>query len=242
MKKICMIFLLFMIISISTLTIYTIKNKAIKEEGAFNTIKNIEKYSSNITQNEYNEIYNIKLNGKRHKLKNTYNVVFQEKIANISLTIYLDGKKITSLNLQNNYKASSTEEIFNNDEPIDLLIEKKDIKIINSDKDYLSILIKTNIDKYKEEYIIINDLGKIILDNILRYESNFNYFNESEENVNIFYDQEKPIQAKIENNKIYSLEKIENKNSLIFEEYIYTLKDNKFKKETINTYKNIYTK
>ena len=242
MKKVCLLILFIILIGIISLTIYTLTHQDIKGDKVMHNVKEIEKASTNMTENELSEIYNIELNGKRHRLKNTYRVTFDNKIAKINLTLYLDGFELLSMDIENNFKATKIEEIFNENIENKFKIEKTDIEIIKEDKDYLLISLKSNIDNYKEEYIVLNEEGKILLDNILVYEENNYYVDSNGEELAIFYDDEIQLQAKIEDNKIYSLKKIVKEDSVTFEEYVYTIKKNKVKKELINTYDNIKLK
>lgn len=242
MKKVCLLILFIILIGIISLTIYTLTHQDIKSDKVMHNVKEIEKASTNMTENELSEIYNIELNGKRHRLKNTYRVTFDNKIAKINLTLYLDGFELLSMDIENNFKATKIEEIFNENIENKFKIEKTDIEIIKEDKDYLLISLKSNIDNYKEEYIVLNEEGKILLDNILVYEENNYYVDSNGEELAIFYDDEIQLQAKIEDNKIYSLKKIVKEDSVTFEEYVYTIKKNKVKKELINTYDNIKLK
>lgn len=242
MKKVCLLILFIILTGIISLTIYTLTHQDIKGDKVMHNVKEIEKASTNMTENELSEIYNIELNGKRHRLKNTYRVTFDNKIAKINLTLYLDGFELLSMDIESNFKATKIEEIFNENIENKFKIEKTDIEIIKGDKDYLLILLKSNIDNYKEEYIVLNEEGKILLDNILVYEENNYYVDSNGEELAIFYDDEIQLQAKIEDNKIYSLKKIVKEDSITFEEYVYTIKKNKVKKELINTYENIKLK
>lgn len=239
MKKISLIILIFMLGAITCITIYTLLNKNVKGEVISNRVKDIEKASTNITENELSEVYNIELNGKRHRLKTNYRVTFQDKLANINLTIYLDGFEIFNKDIENNIKATKIEEIFNKENNNKLIIETNDLSIIKEDKDYLAILVKSSIENFKEEYIIINSKGKILLKDILAYEENIHFVDENDNELTIFYDETKQLQAKIEDKKIYSLQKKEKENDICFEEYIYTIKNDTIKKELTNTYNNI---
>src|SRR5699024_11108393 len=117
----------------------------------------------------------------------------------------------------------------------ELLIKESNLKIINSDKDYLLVEVFTNIDSLKGEYFIWNASRKAILENVLVYDEALEYSNITDEDFDIFYADDKQVLAKIEDNHIYALEEKEEEN-LILEEYIYTIKSDKAEKELINTY------
>ena len=59
MKKTCLIILVIALIGITTITIYTLANQEIKGTQEIKKTKSIEKASSNLTENELNEIYNV---------------------------------------------------------------------------------------------------------------------------------------------------------------------------------------
>ena len=235
MKKISLFVLIIILFGIATLTTYTLMHQDIKEEETIRKVKSIEKATSNMTSNELSEIYNIELDGKRHKLKWDYHVKFAKNEASINLILYLDGFEILNEEIENDFKAKSIEEIFSNDTNNELTIEESNIKIINSDKDYLLVEVYSNIDSLKGEYFVWNSKRDTILEHVLVYDEALEYSNITEEELNIFYADDKQVLAKIEDNSIYTLEEKEEEN-LILEEYIYTIKDDKAEKELINTY------
>ena len=236
MKKISLLFILIIVlVGITTLTTYTLMHQDIKGEETIKKIKSIEKATSNMTSNELSEIYNIELDGKRHKLKCVYRVNFEKKEASINLVLYLDGFEILNKEIEDNFKAEKIEEIFNDESDNELLIKESNLKIINSDKDYLLVEVFSNIDSLKGEYFIWNANRKAILENVLVYDEALEYSNITDEDFDIFYADDKQVLAKIEDNHIYALEEKEEDN-LILEEYIYTIKNDKAQKELINTY------
>lgn len=235
MKKVSLFVLIIILFGIVALTTYTLMHQDIKGEETIRKVKSIEKATSNMTSNELSEIYNVELDGKRHKLKCVYHVSFSKNEASINLVLYLDGFEILNEEIEDNFKAKSIEEIFNNDTNNELTIEESNIKIINSDKDYLLVEVLSNIDSLKGEYFVWNAKRENILEHILVYDETLEYSNITDEEFNIFYADDKQVLAKIDDNSIYALEEKEGEN-LILEEYIYTIKDNKAKKELINTY------
>ena len=93
----------------------------------------------------------------------------------------------------------------------------------------------SDIENSKEEYYVWNVNRDSILKNIIVYDESRNYTSTIEEPLNMFYDSERQILAKVEDNRIYALEEKEEDN-LILEEYIYTIKSDKAQKELVNTY------
>lgn len=235
MKKISLLILLIVLFGITTLTTYTLMHQDIKEEETIRKIKSIEKATSNMTSNELSEIYNVELDGKRHKLKCVYHVSFAKNEASINLILYLDGFEILNEEIEDNFKAKSIEEIFDNDINNELTIEESNIKIINSDKDYLLVEVFSNIDSLRGEYFIWNTKRDAILEHILVYDEDLQYKNVTDEELNAFYGEDKQILAKIEDSSIYALEEKEEEN-FILEEHIYTIEDDKVEKKLINTY------
>ena len=233
MKKISISILIIALIGISTLTVYTLTHQNVKGDQVIRKVKSIEKATSNMTENELSETYNVELNGKRHRLKCVYLVVFEKKEVKINLTLYLDGFEIYNKDIENNSKAKTIEEVF--EENSNLRIEEANIQIIESDKDYLLIDMITNLKDEKEEYFVWNDKRNVVLENILVYDQTLKYDYETEEE-NIFYDEEKQVLAKIEDNTIFALEEKEEEDTTILEEYKYTIKNNKAEKELINRY------
>ena len=243
MKKASLVILIIFTLGIMTLTIYTLTHQEIKGSQEIRKTKSIEKASSNMTTNELNEIYNIELNGKRHRLKCNYYVTFEDNIATVDLTLYLDGFEILNKELAQNVEAEQIEEIFDSEGEMDYLrIKEENITILKTDEDYLLLNIYSNIDSVKEEYFVWNTNKEPILENILVYDEAINYASTSDEELNIFYDENRQVLAKIEDNEIYALEQKENEDNLIIEEYLYTIKNNKVDKEKINTYENIEIK
>lgn len=236
MKKISFIVLIIILGSIITLTVYTLTHQNIKGAQEIIKTKSIEKASTNMTENELSEIYNIQLNGKRHKLKSNYRVTFEKKYAKINLTLYLDGREILSMKVDDKFEADTIDEIFENQNE-NIKIDKENIQIMkDKETDYLLISIYSNIEGEKEEYFVWNDEGKILLENILIYDEHKEYQSVDEEELTIFYDENTQRLAKFEDNSIYALEEKETEENLLLEEYCYTIKKGKVDKELLNTY------
>lgn len=240
MKKIWIAILLLVLAGITTLTVYTLNHMDILGSERVIKVKSIEKASTNMTRNELSEIFNIQLNGKRHKLKFNYYVDFEDT-TNINLVVYLDGDVLLEKELITNLKEKEIAEVFNNETVDELRIKESNLKIMKSeDQDFILVDIYTNLDHLKEEYYIWSDEGKVLLEDLLVFDNSLDFT--YKEDRNIFYDDEQQLLAKIEDNTIYSLELKEKEDSYIFEEYEYKIKDNKMTKELINTYENIKVK
>ena len=240
MKKIWIVILLLVLAGITTLTVYTLTHMDILGSERVIKVKSIEKASTNMTRNELSEIFNIQLNGKRHKLKFNYYVDFEDT-TNINLVVYLDGDVLLEKELITNLKEKEIAEVFNNETVDELRIKESNLKIMKSeDQDFILVDIYTNLERLKEEYYIWNDEGEILLEGLLAFDNSLDFT--YEEDTKIFYDDEQELLAKIEDNTIYSLELKEQEDMYIFEEYEYKIENDKITKELINTYENIKVK
>lgn len=240
MKKIWIVILLLVLAGITTLTVYTLTHMDILGSERVIKVKSIEKASTNMTRNELSEIFNIQLNGKRHKLKFNYYVDFEDT-TNINLVVYLDGDVLLEKELITDLKEKEIAEVFNNETVDELRIKESNLKIMKSeDQDFILVDIYTNLERLKEEYYIWNDEGEILLEGLLAFDNSLDLT--YEEDTNIFYDDEQELLAKIEDNTIYSLELKEQEDMYIFEEYEYKIENDKITKELINTYENIKVK
>lgn len=239
MKKTCLIILVIALIGITTITIYTLANQEIKGTQEIKKTKSIEKASSNLTENELNEIYNVELNGKRHRLKSNYRVVLEDKFAKITLTLYLDGFEIHTQDIMTNLDLKEIEKNFQDQINNFETISEENIKIIKTDQDYLAVSITSNIENLKEEYFIWTSSGDNLLKNVVIYDEGTKYVGTTEEALDIFYDDEKEIMAKIEDNEIYAIERADVDDTIVLEEKVYTLKKVKVEEKKLNTYENI---
>lgn len=239
MKKTCLIILVIALIGITTITIYTLANQEIKGTQEIKKTKSIEKASSNLTENELNEIYNVELNGKRHRLKSNYRVVLEDKFAKITLTLYLDGFEIHTQDIMTNLDLKEIEKNFQDQINNFETISEENIKIIKTDQDYLAVSITSNIENLKEEYFIWTSSGDNLLKNVVIYDEGTKYVSTTEEALDIFYDDEKEIMAKIEDNEIYAIERADVDDTIVLEEKVYTLKKVKVEEKKLNTYENI---
>ena len=235
MKKISLFILIIILIGITSVTVYTLTHRTITGTQTIRKVKSIEKATSNMTENELSEIYNIELNGKRHKLKCVYHADFNNKTAIINLILYLDGFEIFNEEIENDAKAKNIEEIFA-EENNDIRIDETNLKIMQSDKDYLLVEITSNIENTKQEYFVWNEKREAIIEHVLVHTEEYIYSSLDEEELNIFYDEKKQMLAKIDDNILYVLEEKSEEEQTYLEEYIYTINEDKAEKELINTY------
>ena len=232
MRKVSIVIFTVFTIAITALTIYTLTNKKIEGTQEIIKIKTIEKASSNMTEKELSEVFNIELNGKRHRLKSNYRLSNEEEQTSLMLTLYLDGFEILTKEILSNTKEGSIDEIFTEEENV-LLIDEDDIHVIKEDQDYLLVSIDSDIDGLKEKYFVWTVTRKSILDSILVYDEKIEF---ASEESNIFYDEDATVLAKVEDNTIYVLEPLETEEGLVLEEYTYNIKNEEATKELINTY------
>lgn len=231
--------LIIFIIAITTFTVYTLTHKEIKDTQTITKTKTIEKATSNMTDTELNETYNIQINGKRHRLKTNYRLVsFDDKSA-IILTLYLDGFEIYTNQITAALDIQSLSEIFSSIDDNPLIIADTDIQILDLDQDYLLVNIHSDIEGLKEEYYVWTDDRKSILAEVLRYDESIVYVGLEDEELTMFYDQDEQILAKVEDNVIYALESLETEEGIVLEEYTYTIKNEEVTKELINTYSSL---
>ncbi len=233
MKKLSICILIIMLIGITALTTFTLMNQKIEDTQVVKKVKSVEKATSNLTENELNEVYNINLNGKRHRLKCNYLVTFENSSASIYLRLYLDGFEIYTGLVDDDFKANDIDEVFSKENNY-LTIEEEDIKVLNEDNDYLLVEISSDLDHLKKEYFVWNEKRDPILEHILVLDESIIYESVAEENI--FYDEDTQTLAKIEDNEIYSLEEKEEEDTLYLEEYVYKIGKNKYQKELKNTY------
>ena len=238
MKKVICVFILIIALAfISGITVYTLFNKGTRKEVPTKIIKKISKVTSNVGKTSVQDIYNIYLNDSRHKVKALYNVTFQNKNAEIQLTIYYDGKNIFDEVVSNNINAKNIEDLFLNESINNYVrLTEKDFSIIKDDEEeFLVINVGYNIDNVLKKYFIYDDMGNVIdNEDLIVLDSSKNYVNIDNKDLDIFYDG--MFLGKIEKNKIYILDynNEEEKGSIL--EYKYTMKKGKLEKELINTY------
>ena len=242
-RVICLVVLVLALSGIIGFTVYTLNHKGIKKEVENKIVKKIEKITSNMNSKSLTEIYNVYLNKEKHKLKFEYLLINDkdETTFNTSLLIYFDGKTVFD-DISHVSKNSNLEEILADDSISQYIkISENNFTIINNDEsDYLVIGIGYLFKNSIQKYFIYNINGDMISDEdgILIYDSSLNYVYEDEE-INIFYDDEYQKLAKVDNNMIYVLKEKKEKKKLYLEEYKYFIKDDKLKKELLNTYENI---
>ena len=245
MKRVISLVVLVIALSgIISFTIYTLNHKGIKEEVETKVIKKIEKITSKMSNKSLTEIYNVYLNEKRHKLKLEYSLAkeLDKEQLNLSLILYFDGEVIFDqiILISNN---SNLEELFNDKEISDKIkITDNNFNIItDKNNEYFIINVGSYIDKYVEKYYIYDNKGNILTDNdgILIYDSSLFYTSDNGDDLDIFYDEDRQVLAKLEENVLYVFESKDNDDKFYLEEYKYVIKEGKIYKELLNSYENI---
>lgn len=239
-RVICILILILALTFISGVTVYTLINKGTRKEVPTKIIKKISKVTSNVGKTSVQDVYNIYLNDSRHKVKALYNVVFQDKNAEIQLTIYIDGKNIFDEIVSNNVSAKNIDDLFLNENINNYVrLAEKDFSIIKDEKqEFLVINIGYSRDNVLKKYFIYDDMGNVIEnEELIVYDSAKSYVNVDNKDLDIFYDG--MFLGKIEKNNIYILEynSEEEKGSIL--EFKCTMKKGELEKELINTYSGI---
>jgi len=244
MKKVFSIIVLIMaLLGIFGVTYYALSNKGVRDEVPKKNFKKVEKVTSNIANNKVSDVFNVQINGARHKVKFEYNVTFlQNNKTEINLIIYIDGKVIYEDIISNNIKAKSVENLFLLDN-INSYVRatEKNISIIKSDEtEYMVINIGRFTEYATRHYYVFTDRGKLLNnEGILMLDEGVKYTTSDNKELDIYYNNEKKYFAKIDKNKIYALEyKALEKNGII-EEYCYFVKNGEMDRELINTYEDI---
>lgn len=244
MKKIfSLIILIVAIISIILVTVYTLSHKGIREDVPTKLFKKVEQVTSNVANNKVSDVFNVEINGNRHKLKFLYNVTFDKKNkTEINLIIYIDGKVIFEDIVSKGVKAKNIENLFLLDNINEYVrANEKSISIISDNKtEYMVISIGFYEGNGKKKYFIFTDRGNsLVEDGILIFDESLKYTTVDKKELDIYYDNDKNSLAKLDKNDIYALEYKELDKNGIIEEYKYFIKKGKVNKDLINTYENI---
>ncbi len=239
MKKVISIIILVLALSgIIFITSYALTHKGIKEVTNVRVTKAIEKATTNKTNARLTDIYNIYLNKKRHKLKTEYLLTEIDNVSKITLTIYWDGDSIYQSDIISTLKDEQLLEndIFKNNYALDI----KSFRVLKDEEnEYLLIDVKYNIPNEIEKYYVFDNKGKsLISEGILVYDSSKVYSSEDED-LNVFYDNERQVLANILKNQIYCLELETEEDNNKLKEYKITISDGKIKKELEATYNNV---
>ena len=135
MKKIISLIIgILAFIGISSITIYTLTNRGIRTEITNNKKEIIELINSNYNDNILAELYNVYLNGQRHKIKLEY-----------------DERVISNLVLDDD----EAEKLFENEEISQIKLEMEDIQIVKIDNlDYILLEIDC-YGKYAKSYYFL---------------------------------------------------------------------------------------
>ena len=238
-----LIILIVAMVGIISLTIFALTHKEVKSPIKERNNTKIENVTSNLSDNNLSEIYNIYFKNERHKLKIQY-LVNLEETATINLTIYFDGASIFENTIINNIEAKDVEEALNDPEFLNIKLDLKNIILIEKDNyDYFILDINMSKDSLKEFYYIYNSNGeKLLKDGLLVRDTSKVYIYDNIEDNNIFYNTEYEQLSTILDNDIYSLQENKEKDKITLTEYKYIFKKNKLKKEKLTTYDNIEVK
>ncbi len=242
MKRVISFIILVVALSaITYFTVYTLNNREVREVVEQKVTEKIELVTSNISNNILSEIYNVYLNGQKHKLKFEYTVTFyNDKLAKADLVVFFDGQSILSNMVARGITATDVKGFFDNINVINYVrLNKSNIQIIDEGKIHCVILkVKYFDDNAKEKYYLLDSDGKMLINKgLLIKDESVSYVNENDEELTIFYDYESQIMAKIEDDTIYAL--ILSKDKDKFEEYKYYFVNGKLKKDLLNSYVNI---
>ncbi len=244
MKKVFSLFVLIVALTgLVLVTVYALSHKGIREDVPTKLFKKVEKVTSNVANNKVADVFNVQVNGDRHKVKLEYNVTFDKKNkSEINLVVYIDGKVMFEEIISKGIKAKKIENLFLLEKVNEYIrVTEKDINIISDDKtEYIIINIGYFNEQGKRKYFVFTDRGTSLIDNgILIFDESIKYTTTDKKELDIYYTKDKNILAKQDKNDIYALEyKALEKNGVI-EEYKYYIKKGKVEKDLINTYEGI---
>ena len=242
MKKIISLIIgILAFIGISSITIYTLTNRGIRTEITNNKKEIIELINSNYNDNILAELYNVYLNGQRHKIKLEYKVNMEKEMneGNLELIVYVDGGNIIDERVISNLVLDDdeAEKLFENEEISQIKLEMEDIQIVKIDNlDYILLEIDCYGKYAKSYYFLFNDSGDLLVPNgaVIKDES-VHYISSD----NIFYGTEEQIMAKFEDGALYVLEPIITDEEVFLIECKYYYKDNEATREELRTYEGI---
>lgn len=233
-KKISLVILFIALVLIICLTYFALTYKGIRVDINKKNYQTIEEISENITNEEASTLYNIYLNKERHKLKVAYDLEKEEDITSLKVFVYLDGTLIFNDTVIDEV-SGNVNEIWVQDKYYNYFkLKTSDFKIITSQKnDYLVFRIAKVNNSISEYYYVINASGDILNEEaILRLDTSKIYVNKNGKALNVFYDDNLQVMAKVEDNVIYALIP----NDHILEEYKIKINNEKIVKELENTY------
>lgn len=226
-------------------TIYILNNNGLKKETKKEIKKTIERITSNVTEANLSEIYNIYLNNEKHKVKMEYQLLTKyDNSLYVLLYIYFDGKKSLEkevafpIDVKKINDVFLIEEISNN-----IKINESSFNILKENEtEYLLVNVGAVDDSIKHYYYIINNNGDIINDKgILVSDTNKDYLM-GEHEFNNYYDLDNKTLARIDGNEIFALEEKTEKKKLNLVEYKYYFKDGKLKKDKVAVFEDIKIK
>lgn len=239
MKKILsLIVFVLALFFIINLTKTILKDPGIKREVKKDNNTPVSKVSSNEVNNMRSDIFNVYLNEERYKVKVDYIIEdLENETKTLNLKIYFDGKEILSKMVANKLDNLDLD-IFRDENVVqNIILKESNFTIVKKEKDYLLILVGY-LDNMGEYYLFNNKGTNLTEKGILAYDNTKIYHTENNEELTYFYDNLPNSRVKMENNDIFVLEFIKEKNIQI-KEYKYNIKNDKIEKELINTYQNI---
>ncbi len=248
MKRVVSLVVLIVALSgIVAITVYTLTTKAVKINNEEKVVQPIENVTKDINNNGVSEIYNVYLNGERHKIKLEYRTTIVEgtNIAKVVLNVYMNGGIIINDVVVSNVEAQTIEDLFKDTRIVEnVRIPMSDLEIIKEGgKDYFFIKTGAYLDGHvKSKYYLFDDECHALVKGIVAKDDSAYYTNQDDEKLDCFYDHEGMVRAKREGNTFYSLELEEDKNNkkiINLVEYKYEFKDGEMEKEVLNTYENI---
>ncbi len=223
------------------ITVYTLNSRGVRRDVVNSQGEVIELVSSNFNGNVLAELYNVYLNGQRHKIKFEYKVQLEKELNEgfLELLVYFDGGNIINENIISKLDIEdvSAEEVFSNEDINNIKLNIDDIQIIKiEDKDYILLEINCYGNYNKSFYFLFDDLGDLLVPNgaVIKDESVY-YITD----LQIFYDDSEQILAKYEDGQIYVLEPLVEEDKISLVECKYYYEDGKAKRDVLNTYEDI---
>lgn len=244
MKRLFSLILLVVAVSgLIYITHYTLNNKGIRTEVKRKESSTIEKVSSNITNSNSSEIYNIYLNNERHKVKIEYQLVNRsEEEIGLTLYVYFDGKNALEREVVHSVNYTSVIDLMKDDTISNIIQinEKRFLNLKDDSMEYLVIDVGIYEEDSKRFYYILNGNGDVLNEEgILKSDTSKIYMIENDLFENYYDDM---TLAKLDNNTIWALEEKSQKKNLNLLENKYYIKDGKLEKELIKTYENVSLK
>lgn len=226
-------------------TIYVLDNNGLKKEPKKEIKKTIEKVTSNETESNLSEIYNIYLNNEKHKVKMEYQLLTKyDSSLYVLLYVYFDGKKSLEKEVAFPEEVKRIHDIFLNEEINDnIKISESSFQILKENEtEYLLVNVGIVDDSIKHHYYLINNNGDIINDKGILVSDTSKDYLMGEHEFNNYYDLDNKTLARVDGNEIFALEEKTEKKKLKLIEYKYYFKDGKLKKDKVAVFEDIKIK